>query len=65
MGPRLPGRHCPEGWTLYKEFGPLLEGTPRQPLISTITTGSTSSTRLGLGSNIPIWDGSGPTPSSP
>ena len=54
-GPNATGNHCPEGFALYKYPGPGFEGFEQTPAPRRATTpGSTSTTRSGLGENIPI-----------
>ena len=58
-GPTATGQHCPEGWTLHRTPGPMLQGA---------TLGETADfhyyiwvdqfNTLGLGENVPIANGS-------
>ena len=53
-GPNATGDHCPEGWAFYQISGPGLRGRARPAPSRAITPGSTSTTRFGLGENIPM-----------
>ena len=59
-GPTATGAHCPEGWTLYQEPLPQLQGvtTPGSAEASYYTWVDQFDT-LGLGSNVPINTGNG------
>ena len=58
-GPNATGKQCPEGWTLYPLPGPQFAGRDRCPAAPSraITPGSTSTTSLGLGKDVPIATG--------
>ena len=57
-GPTATGKQCPEGWTLYPCPGRSSRASQiRQRRLTLITIGSISSTRSGLGKNVPIATG--------
>jgi hypothetical protein len=57
-GPAATGRHCPEGWTLYPEPLPQLEGvTDSGSAESSYYTWVDQFDTLGLGANVPIDTG--------
>ena len=58
-GPTATGRHCPEGWTLYKDPGPSLGNAPEFAADFHYYNWVDQFNTLGLGSNIPISNGSG------
>ena len=56
---RATGKHCPEGWTLYRLPGPQFKDVQddRAAPSRATTPGSISSTRSGSGRNVPIATG--------
>src|SRR5215831_14970902 len=59
-GPKATGQHCPEGWTLYSEPLPQLQGVTEQGSAgASYYTWVDQFDTLGLGANTPINTGNG------
>jgi hypothetical protein len=57
-GPTATGKHCPEGWTLYKFPGPQFKDVPDEGSVeASYYTWVDQYNTLGLGANVPIATG--------